>query len=179
MLRLEIQEKELFDEKEERFIIIGPAVLTLEHSLLSISKWESIFCKPFISNEHKTPEEILGYIKCMTLSSNVNPMIYDWLSQDQIMEIMNYINNPMSATTFSDVHIKKGPKEILTSELIYYIMVAYQIPFECEKWHFNRLLNLIKICQIKNEPQKKMSKAEVMAQNAKINAERKKALMKK
>ncbi len=120
----------------------------------------------------------MEYIKCMTITQNVDPLVYDWLPSESVKEIMEYITAPMSATTFSDNIIKKKNTEVLTSELFYYLMVAYQIPFECEKWHFNRLLNLIKICQIKNEPAKKMTQSEIMAQNAKLNAERRKAFLK-
>lgn len=178
MLKVYIPEKELFDESTGKFITIKATTLVLEHSLLSISKWESIFCKPFLDNkEKKTPQEVLEYIKCMTISQNVDPIVYNWLPDESITKIMNYITAPMSATTFSDQGTKNT--EILTSELFYYLMVAYQIPFECEKWHLNRLLNLIKICQIKNQKPKKMTKEEVMAQNAKINAERRKAMLNK
>lgn len=141
--------------------------LTLEHSLVSISKWEAKWHKPFISKEPKTTEELLDYVRCMTLTQNVDPLVYNFIDNSVLKQITDYIEDSMTATWFSED--KKPPsREIVTSELIYYWMVALQIPFECQKWHLNRLMTLIKICSIKNDPsknKKKMSAKERSALN--------------
>lgn len=179
MLQIVVPGVELFDESTETFIKTKDTQLKLEHSLLSISKWESKWCKPFLGvdkNDRRTNKEMLDYIECMTLNSNVPKEVYSALTQDNIIAINNYINHPMTASTVTSYE-KTNPfkKEIITSELIYYWMIAYQIPFECEKWHINRLIMLIKICNAKNNP-KKMNKQEVMAQNRALNRARRKAL---
>ena len=167
-----------WDEINEEFIYLPAGkeqVLCLEHSLVSLSKWESKWCKPFLSSE-KTDEEFLDYIKCMTLSSNVSNDVYGRLTLENFREISNYINAPMTATTFSDDKTKRPNREIVTSELIYYWMVTLNIPFECEKWHIKRLLTLIRVCEIKNNPPKKRSRREIMSRNAALNAARRQQL---
>lgn len=167
-----------WDEFNEEFIY-RPAgkeqTLCLEHSLVSLSKWESKWRKPFLSSE-KTDEEFLDYIKCMTISSNVTNDVYGRLTLENLRAISDYINAPMTATTFSDDKTKKPNREIVTSELIYYWMVTLNIPFECEKWHIKRLLTLIRVCEIKNNPPKKRSRREIMSRNAALNAARKQQL---
>lgn len=175
MLKINIPELELFDEATSEFTNIKPQLLSMEHSLVAISKWESIYHEPFLATENKTIEETLEYLKCMTITQNVNPLTYKALPSEVIEEITDYISNPMSATTFSNIN-QKPDREIVTSELIYYWMTAYQIPFECEKWNIHRLMNLIKICSIKNAPPKKMSKSEILARNQSLNAARRAAL---
>nr|DAU02039.1 MAG TPA: hypothetical protein [Caudoviricetes sp.] len=175
MLTITIPAVEMWDEKEEQFVYSPETTLELEHSLVSLSKWESKWQKPFLSGKEKTEEEVLDYIKCMTLTPNVSPIIYDHLSEDNITDINRYIDAPMTATTFSDRN-NKPSREIITAELIYYWMITANIPFKCEEWHLNRLLTLIKVCGIKNSPPKKMSKREIMSRNASINAARKKQL---
>ena len=174
-----IESNELWDEANERFIEI-PAqkeqILCLEHSLISISKWESKWCKPFFSKENKTDEEALDYVKCMTINSNVKPEVYDRLTPDMFTEINKYIESPMTATVFYEDKTKRPSRETITSELIYYWMIALNIPFECEKWPINRLLTLIRVCNIKNTPPKKMSRREMISRNAALNAARKKRL---
>ena len=176
MLKLVIPDKEIYDERTNEFLNIKGATLQLEHSLVSLSKWESKWCKPFLSKKDKTTEELLDYIKCMTLTQNVNPDIYKYLSNSTVNQINEYINAPMTATTFYEEKGGKKSSEQVTSELIYYWMVALNIPFECQKWHLNRLLTLIKVCNIKNQPPKKRSKKDIAAQYARINAERKRQL---
>lgn len=175
MLRIRVPYTELWDEKREEFLYVKEQTLTLEHSLVSISKWESKWRKPFISNTKKTMEETRDYVRCMTLTQNVDPLAYRCLTERDFAEIDSYIESPMTATWFSES--KKGPKhnsQQVTSELIYYWMVAYQIPFECQKWHLNRLLTLIQVCNEENKPTKKKSQREIMKSNAELNAARRK-----
>lgn len=175
MLQITIPANEQWDEEREEFVTTKEQRLNLEHSLISLSKWESKWCKPFLSNKEKSHEEILDYIKCMTLTKNVNPEVYNSLTNENIKQVNDYITAPMTATTFSENGVrKKANNEIFTSEVIYYAMTAYNIPFECEKWHLNRLITLIRVCGIKNEPPKKMSKRSIMSQNAALNAARRK-----
>lgn len=177
MLRITIPSQELYDEKNNKIVTTKETTLQLEHSLVSISKWEAKWRKPFISpngENNKTTEETIDYIKCMTITQNVDPKIYNYLTVENIKEINSYIESPMTATTIKDTP-GGTKKENITSELIYYWMVASEIPFECEKWHLNRLLTLIRICSIKNQPAKKMSKNEILSRNAKVNAARRKA----
>ena len=176
MLEITIKSCELFDSEKEEFITIPEQTIKLEHSLVSLSKWESKWCKPFLSKEDKSYEETIDYIKCMTLTQNVNPIVYGLIDRDSMKQITKYIEAPMTATTFYDDKKSKYSREIVTSELIYYWMVSLQIPFECQKWHLNRLLTLIKVCSIKSEPPKKMSTRDVMSRNAALNAARRKRL---
>lgn len=174
MLSITVPEGELYDEAKQEFISTKSQMIRLEHSLVSISKWESRWCKPFLETKEKTPEEIIDYVKCMTITQNVDPNIYYFLSKKNIDAINKYISSPMTATTFSSMERGGANREKVTSELIYYWMVAFNIPFECQKWHLNRLITLIKICNIKNSPTKKKSQREIMASNAALNAARKK-----
>lgn len=176
MLRLIVQmSPEGWDEAKEEFVEATTQTLQLEHSLISLSKWESKWCKPFLSNKKKTTEEVVDYIKFMTLNS-VDPGIYDRLSAENFKQIDEYINAPMTATTFSENGQGKSNREIITSELIYYWMVALNIPFECQKWHLNRLLTLVRVCNIKNQPPKKHSRRETASSYAALNAARRKQM---
>ena len=175
MLRLVIPiAPEGWDEQKEEFVEAKTQVLQLEHSLVSLSKWESKWCKPFLSSENKTEEEILDYIKFMTLTQSVNPEVYSHLTAENFKEIDRYINAPMTATTFSEDKNGKRNREIVTAELIYYWMIALTIPFECQKWHLNRLLTLIRVCNIKNQPPKKKGRRETASSYAALNAARRK-----
>lgn len=175
MLQLTITPPEQWDSKNRVFVYPKGTVITLEHSLVSISKWESRWCKPFISREPKTHEESIDYIRCMTITQNVDPNIYKYVSAENLEEVERYIEAPMTATWFAEDK-NPGPKnrEQITSELIYYWMIALEIPSEYQKWHLNRLLTLIRICNIKNQPPKKMSQRELMNRNRALNAARKK-----
>ena len=168
MIDIIIPEAEQFDERTMQFTYSKEQKLTLEHSLIAISKWESKFEKPFLSSE-KTTEEVLDYIKCMTITQNVSPETYLRLSSKNLEDIQKYIEAPMTATTFKKIEKRGGKKEIITAELIYYWMIAFNIPFECQKWHLNKLLTLIEVCARKNEPPKKMSRREISAQHRAIN----------
>lgn len=175
MLSIVVPEREYYDENKNEFIHSKETTLQLEHSLVSLSKWESKWNKPFLSSKDKTDEEILDYIRCMTITQNVDPSVYLRLSKKNVEQIVNYINLPMTATTFSDrENGKKG--EIITAEIVYYWMISLNVPFECQKWHLNRLLTLIKVCSIKNTPPKKMSKNEILNRNRALNASRRRAL---
>ena len=173
MLQLKIPDTELFDEKQEKFIQVKGATLALEHSLVSISKWESKYKKPFLSREEKTAEETLDYIKFMTITQNVDPAVYEHLRPEHIQQVMNYIDDPMTATTISKKEGQGGNRAVITSEVIYYYMTAYQIPFDpCQKWHLNRLMMLIKVCDEKNAPKKKMSRRDAANRYSNLNAAR-------
>lgn len=173
MLTITVQiSPEYWDEKNEVFVDAKTTKLQLEHSLVSISKWEQKWHKPFSSKKEKTYDEIIDYIKDMTLTQNVKPEVYDCLSAENIKEINDYINDPMTATTFSNVNQQKGNRETVTSELIYYWMIQLNIPFECRKWHLNTLLTLIQVCNVKNTPPKKMSKKDLYKHHAAVNAAR-------
>ncbi len=174
MLKITIPYTELWDETNEEFIIVKEQTLSLEHSLVSLSKWESKWCKPFLVNKPKTAEETIDYIRCMTLTQNVDPYVYKCITNANVEKINDYIGQPMTATTFSNNPTDRPNREIITSELIYYWMIALNIPFECQKWHLNRLLTLIRVCNIKNQPSKKMSRADVMRRNSALNAARRK-----
>ena len=176
MLEIDVPARELYDETTDQFIPIAATTLKLEHSLVSISKWESKWCKPFLGREEKTTEETIDYIRCMTLTQNVDPNVYRALTNDNINKIHNYINAPMTATTFRENPNAPKSREIITSELVYYWMITLGIPVEFQKWHFNRLLTLIRVFNIKNKPPKKMSQREIMANNTALNNARRKAM---
>lgn len=176
MLQITIPAVEAYDEQTEEFIVFKGQTLTLEHSLVSISKWESKWCKAFLSKTEKTHEETIDYIKCMTITQNVNPYVYNFLSAENILEVNNYIAAPMTATYITKEKNGKTNRETVTSELIYYWMIALNIPDRFEKWHLNRLLTLIDVCNIKNSPPKKRSKRQIMSENARLNAQRRQRL---
>lgn len=176
MLQITIPATEMYDERTEEYITTREQTLQLEHSLVSISKWESHWCKPFLTPTEKSAEETIDYIKCMTLTQNVKPEVYSCLTRNHFMQINKYIEAPMTATTFSEDNRGKKSGEFVTSELIYYWMIALNIPMKCEKWHLNRLLTLIRVCNVKNQPPKKMSRNEIMSRNAALNAARRKRL---
>lgn len=171
--KITIQPKELWDEINERFVSIDkPITITIEHSLVSVSKWEAKWKKPYLTESNKTNEELLDYIKCMTITQNVDDKVFYLLSDENIKEITKYIEDDMTAITFPDNKTAQQTyrKEIITSEIIYYMMAAQSIPVEFQKWHLNRLLALLKVFSIKNTPPKKMSKRDLMSKYASINA---------
>lgn len=186
MLHITIESREFYNSITNEIFTIKPQTIVLEHSLVSVSKWESIWKKPFMSNEHKTNVELISYIKCMTITQNVDDIIYQAITDKQLLTIQKYIDDPMSATWFNDLNKLKGSKktskpnpfnkQVITSEIIYYWMVAARIPFNpCEKWHLNRLLTLIRVCNEKNNPQKQ-SKQDVYKTNAALNKARREKL---
>lgn len=176
MLQITIPQTELWDESKQEFVSLKEQTLQLEHSLVSLSKWESKWNKSFLSSREKTYEETIDYIKCMTLTPNVKPEVYRGLTKSNVEQINKYIEAPMTATSFVEDKRGTGSRETITSELIYYWMIALNIPFECQKWHLNRLLTLIRVCEIKSQPPKKMSKREIMNRNSSLNSARKRQL---
>ena len=175
MLIIKVPEQEYFDNSTGEFVNYKACTLKLEHSLVSISKWESKWKKPFLTEDEKTPAEFYDYIRCMTINQDVPDEIYPLLGYDNVKKIQEYIMDPATATTITDRRKgARGRSETPTSELIYYWMVSNGIPFECEKWRLNRLITLIKICNVKGNPQQ-MSKQEIYAMNAALNSSRRAA----
>lgn len=173
MLTVVIPETELYDEVLNEFTIVKEQKLVLEHSLVSVSKWESKWHKPFFDRKEKTNEEAIDYVRCMSINP-IDPIVLKCINSRAMAKINAYIEDPMTATTIKSQ--PSGSREVITAEIIYYWMVALNIPFECQKWHLNRLLTLINVCSIKNKPPKKMNPREVMSRNASLNAARRKAL---
>ena len=170
MLKIIVPAAEYFDEINEEFVYKKEQSLQLEHSLVSLSKWESKWNKAFLGKQEKTEEEILDYVRCMTLTQNVDPEVYSRLSAENYAAINQYNEVTMTATHLCEDKTQKGNKDTVTSELIYYWMIAYNIPVEFQKWHLNRLLTLIRVCNVKNSPPKKRSKREMYQRNAALNA---------
>lgn len=173
MLTIVVPGVEMFDDHAQMFVTKGDVTLELEHSLVSLSKWESEFEKPFLGKDEKTLEEVLAYIKAMTLTPKVPEEIFQKLSEGNIADINKYIDAKMSATWFSDHVPEPKSREVITSELIYYWMTVFQIPFECENWHLNRLFTLIRVCNLKQAKPKKMNRSENAARMRELNAQRK------
>lgn len=172
MLTITIPAVELFDEVKMEFINTPEVTLDLEHSLVSLAAWEAIWQKPFLSKEQKNRDETISYMKCMTLTPNVDPEVYNYVSEDIIEKVNKYIEAPMTATVFSEDKTSKGKSEKITAEIIYHWMIALTIPPEYRFWHLNQLMALIKVCSIKNAPPKKRSQADIMRENAARNAAR-------
>lgn len=173
MLQITIPEREAFDSATSSFVYMKKEILQLEHSLVSLSKWESKWCKPFIEKTGRTREELIDYIRCMTITQNVNPDIYLFLTNEIVEQVEDYINAKMTATWFNEKDNPPKTGEIITSELIYYWMVALNIPFECQKWHLTRLLTLIRVCNIKSKPPKKLGRKEMLSKRHAMNEARK------
>ena len=176
MLIVSIPDLDGVDEETGTFVSMPGGVLHLEHNLIALSKWESITHKHLIGNDKVTPEEMALYIKCMITDEEYNPELLDRIPASEVVRISEYMADTMTATTFVKSGNESGSGEYVSSELIYYWMIACQIPIECEKWHINRLLTLIRVCNEKNQPDKKMSQTEIMSRNRELNRARRKAL---
>ena len=172
MFQLIIESVENFDETDNTFTTVEGRTIQLEHSLVSLSKWESKWKKPFLSDAEKSIEETHDYIKCMTITQNIRPEVYDAITPLNIKQVMEYIEDPMTATTIKNEKKNTINREIITAEIVYYWMIALTIPFECQKWHLSRLLTLINVCNIKNTPPKKMGKQELARRNHDLNEAR-------
>lgn len=176
MLKIVIPGREFFDESKNEFVYSDPKEVTLEHSLISISKWESKWHKPFLDEKkQKTDEEFIDYVRCMSLT-NLPDDIYENISERNKADILLYINDSMTATWFAEDKTPPPVNKIITSEVIYSWMIQNEIPFECQKWHLNRLLTLIRVCSLENMPAKKMSPMSILSQNASLNKMRRAAL---
>ena len=172
MLTVQVVISEGFDSATQQFVASDSFDLRLEHSLVSLSKWESKFCQPFLDKKERSPEELLGYIEAMTLNENYPAGIFHTLSKENIEAINEYIGSKQTATWFNDQGPQKKSREIITSEIIYYWMFKFTIPIDCERWHLNRLLTLIRVVNEKEKPQKKMSARDLAAQQRRLNAQR-------
>jgi len=172
VLTITVPGKEFYDEEKNKFFTVDDAVLELEHSLASLSKWESIHQKPFLGDDARTAEEVFSYIECMLLSPEIPPGVLSNLTQQNFDDINAYVQSMQTATTFGKTPKATGPGETITSELIYYWMVAFKIPWEAQYWHLNRLFALIRVCNIKNQPPKKMSRQEQARQYRELNEKR-------
>lgn len=173
MLTITVPAVEFFDEANQRFISSAEHVLSLEHSLVSLSRWESKWKKSFLTGKDKSNEEIYGYVEAMCLTPDIPPEVFSRLSQANFDQINAYINEKMTATTFREMPNRAPNREAVTAELIYYWMIALQVPVECESWHLNRLLALIKVANLKNSPPKKMGRNEMLAERNRLNEQRK------
>lgn len=172
MLQLEVQGVELFDDSKQEFVTSETVTISLEHSLVALSSWESKWEKPFLSSEKKTSEETISYIRLMSVDGEIPEEVVLRLSEDQSRQINEYIESKMSATWFSNQGIAKTSREIITAEIIYHLMIALNIPKECEYWHLSRLFTLIRVIDEKNKPAKKMSASELAARNRALNEQR-------
>ena len=177
MLQLTIPEREFFNNETQEFIKVKATTIQLEHSLVSVSKWEAKWHKPFLSEEDKTTEELVDYLRCMTITQNVSPWAYYAVDNQQLQKVRDYISDPMTATTFRENKTRgKVKKQIITSEVIYYQMIALNIPMECQKWHLNRLMTLIRVVSIKSQPEQKMKSGDTIRQYADLNRARRTAM---
>lgn len=174
MLEITIPANEFYLTQLEQFIATPTRTIKLEHSLVSISKWESKWKKPFLGDSRKTHDEYVDYIKCMTITQNVDPIIYNALTAENMQKVSDYMLDAMTATTIKE-DTNKRSHEIITAEIIYYWMISLNIPIECQKWHINRLMMLIRVINAKQNP-KKINKREAYNRRAQLNAERRQKL---
>lgn len=180
MLELVIpkQHYEFFDETSGEFlppIDIKETKIQVEHSLISLKKWEQTWHKPFLDRNEKTYEELSDYIRCMTLNKGIDPNVYHWIPKEEIEKVIKYIEDPMTATWFKDntlIGAQKNKRDVITAEIIYYWMISLNVPVEFERWHLNQLLTLIKVINIKNEKPKPVNREEAAKERAELNKRR-------
>jgi len=172
MLTITVPGDEVYDDSTGLLSTVNDVQLELEHSLVSLSKWEQMYEKSFIGTEEKTEEELFAYVQCMILTPDYPQDVLYSLTKENIEEINNYIGAKMSATTFLDPPGAPKTREVITNELVYYWMTVFNIPFECQHWHLNRLFTLIRVCNVKQQKPKKMNQAEAARQRAELNARR-------
>ncbi len=177
MISIKIPAGEYYNPKTNEFVKYKEHTLRLEHSLRSMAKWESKWHKPFLSKDNKTNEEIIDYLRCMTLNTaDVDDCVYYCIPGSEMEKLTQYMEDPMTATTITRIGNQPKSRAIVTAEILYYDMIALNIPFECEKWHINRLLMLIEVCNEKNKPSKKIPRNELISRNKLLNAARRKRL---
>lgn len=174
MLELTVQGYEYFDSKRNMFGHTETTVLQLEHSLESLSRWEEKWHIPFLGKDEKSMEQCIDYVRCMTLNRDVDPLVYNGLTNSHFEAVNKYIEDPMTATTFRKDPADRPNREIITAEVIYYWMVSLNIPFECQKWHLNKLITLVRVCEAKNAPSKKNkgSRRDMLSQRSALNKAR-------
>jgi hypothetical protein len=173
MLTIVVELQEAYNNDTEEFVSSKVYPLNLEHSLVSLAKWESKWEKPFLSDTSKTPEETLWYVKAMTLTPDVPDEIYDMLSNENLEAVNAHINAKMTATWFVKKPTRASSREVITAELVYFWMTTLSIPFECQHWHLNRLLTLVQVCNEKNKKPTTVSGKEAAQRRSALNAERK------
>jgi hypothetical protein len=172
MLRITVGGDELFNEETDTFSTDELVELQLEHSLVSLSKWESKWEIPFLGALAKTEEQVLDYVRMMIVGPEPAPEVFQKIKNQSLSEINTYINAKMTATWFRESERPEPQREVITAELLYYWMIALEIPFECQNWHLNRLLTLIKVCNAKRAPKKKVGRREAAIARRDLNAER-------
>lgn len=173
MLEITIPGGERWSDRENRFYYPKETTIRLEHSLVSLSKWEAKWEIPFIGNRNLTYEQNCDYVQCMNMTQNVSSEVFEFIPPETLAEIRQYVDKKMTATTISNTTGRKS-RETVTSEVIYCWMTELGIPFECQKWHLNRLITFIQVCQIRKAPQKKYRGSDLLRRNYELNELRKK-----
>lgn len=176
MYTLEVPNKTLWNDRTQEFVDVVGKTIKLEHSLVSLARWESKWHTYYLNNEKLTAEQKLDYIRCMTITQDVDPNLYYAITPEQQKDIHDYINDPMTGTVFSNKSTSSVNSRFITNEVIYSWMFANNIPIECQKWHLNRLLTLIRVCNEEKQPPKKKTQREIMEEQRARNKARRAAL---